>query len=177
MAISKERKIDLLNQYRDLLKSSSGIVLASYSGLRVREMQDLRRNIREAGGEFHVIKNRLVRLAFMEKGLPIPDEGLNGAIAIGFAYDDIPGVVKAIVNLARESDSAEIKGAVLNGVVYDSKQVKRIADLPPMPMLRAQLLGVIQAPATRIAGALAGSVRQVVNVIHAYSETQTSAAA
>ena len=67
-----------------------------------------------------------------------------------------------------------MKPALLDGFVYDGRQVERLADLPPQPVLRAQLLGVLQAPAGQIARALAGSVRQLMNVMKAYSESQAA---
>ncbi len=176
LAISKERKQALVAQYEALLKESNGMVLTGFSGLTVREMEGLRRRIREVGGEFHVVKNTLAKLAFERAGLEMPEEMLEGTTAIGFASDDIPGVARAIVELARQVDTVGIKGGYIEGIFYSADQMERLADLPPLPVLRGQLLGVIQAPATKVAGLLAASVRQVVNVVKAYSETEAPAA-
>lgn len=171
MAITRARKQELVSQYRELIQKSSGMVLSSYSGLGVREMEELRRKVREAGGEFHVVKNSLLGLAMQEEGVPIPDGSLEGTTAVGFAQDDIPAVAKAIVDLARDGDAMKLKNAVIEGVVYASEKVERLAELPPLSVVQAQLLGLFQAPGGRLAGALAGSVRQVVNVFKAYAES------
>lgn len=176
MPVTRQRKQELVQAYREWLEGSSGLILTSYSGMSVRALEDLRRKVREAGGEYHVIKNRLMALAMRQAGMDVPPEALEGTTAIGFAGEDIPGVLKAIVETARQAEALKVKVALLEGRVYEARQVERLAELPPLPVVRAQLLGLLQAPATRVAGALAGSVRQVVNVVKAYSETQPAGA-
>lgn len=176
MSVSRERKQELVARYRTWLEGSSGLILASYSGMSVRGLEELRRKVRDAGGEFHVVKNRLMALALREAGVDLPAHGLEGSTAIGFASDDIPAVAKAIVEVARQSEALVLKIGVVEGRVVERIQVERLAELPPLPVLRAQLLGVIRAPAGRVAGALAGSVRQVVNVVKAHAATQPAGA-
>ncbi|OGO14899.1 MAG: 50S ribosomal protein L10 [Chloroflexi bacterium RBG_16_48_8] len=171
MAISKERKLELVEQYKEWLEESSGIVLTSFSGITVKELEGLRRNIREIGGEFHVVKNTLIELALKDAGITLPNEILQGTTAIGFTSEDIPGLAKAISELARESGSIDIKGGVVEKVVYNGNQMKSLADLPPLPILQAKLLSMIQTPASRVAMVLAGSVRQLINVTKAYADT------
>jgi large subunit ribosomal protein L10 len=176
LAISKARKQALTADYAEKLRRSQGIVLAAFSGSRVSELEALRRKVRENGGEFHVVKNRLMLLALKEAGMPVPSGGLEGTTAVGFAGDDVPGVAKAIVDAARTSEALKVKGGVISGVAYAPAEIERLADLPPMPVLRARLLGVIGAPASRLAGVLAGSVRQLATVVKAYSEKAPVAA-
>ncbi len=176
MAISREKKEQLVASYREMLSRSSGVIFTSYSGLSVREMESLRRQVREAGGEFHVVKNRLVKLAFESVGLPLPDGVLVGTTALGFAEEDIPSVTKAIVELAKESGRLEVKGGIIDGKPYDAQEVVRLAELPPLPVLRAQLLGLLQTPATRLAGSLVAPARQLASVFRAYSEAAAQAA-
>jgi large subunit ribosomal protein L10 len=166
----------MVDAYRAWLEESSGLVLTSYTGMSVRALEDLRRKVREAGGEFHVVKNRLMTLALRQAGMDVPEAALEGTTAIGFAGDDVQATLKAIVETARQAEALKVKAALLDGRLYEPRQVERLAELPPLPVMRAQLLGLIQAPATRVAGALAGSVRQVVNVVKAYSETQPAGA-
>ena len=177
MAISKKQKQELVSLYQELVRKSNGMVLASYSGMRVSELEGLRRNLRESGAEFRIVKNTLMELALQQAGLPVPKDSFIGTTAVGFASEDVLAMAKAIVDLSRTSEAIKVKGAVVDGVAYGTQQVQMLADLPPMPVLRALLLGVISAPATRVAGALAGSVRQVVNVVKAYSEKAPAGAA
>ncbi|MEW6568054.1 MAG: 50S ribosomal protein L10 [Chloroflexota bacterium] len=175
MAITKERKQALIAQYRELLQRSIGVILADYSGLTVRDLEDMRRKARELGAELHVVQNRLAKLAFKQAGLPVPEEALVGTTAIGFASDDALALAKMIVEAGKQSEFVRLKGGVVDGQLYDARQVEALAELPPLPVLRARLLALVQAPASRVAGALADSVRQLVSVVKAYSEAGASA--
>lgn len=171
MAITKDRKLELVQQYKEWLGENNGIVFASYSGITVKQLEGLRRKIREMGGEFHVVKNTLIQLALVDAGLNLPQEILQGTTAIGFTSEDIPGLAKAISDLAKESSAMDIKGGVVDRVIYNGAQMKNLAELPPLPIIQAQLLSMIQAPASRVANALASSVRQLVNVTKAYADS------
>jgi large subunit ribosomal protein L10 len=177
LAITKERKQAMVKQYRDLVGSSQGIILASYTGLAVKDLERLRRKVRELGGEFHVVKNRLARLTLKEAGLTVADEALQGATAIGFAPDDPLAMAKAIVDFSKESDRVKVKAGVVNGVVYDGKQIVRLAEMPPLPVLRARLLGLFTTPATRLATILVTPARQMATVVKAYADKSAEAAA
>ena len=172
MPVTRERKQELVQAYRQWLEGSSGVVLTSYSGMSVRALEDLRRKVREAGGEDHAIKNRLMGLGRGRGGREGRSRALGGSTGIGFGGEAVAGMVKAIVETARQSEALKVKAALLEGRIYDARQVERLAELPPLPVMRAQLLGLLQTPATRVAGVVAGSVRQIVNVVKAYSETQ-----
>jgi large subunit ribosomal protein L10 len=174
--VTRERKQELVESYRQWMSGSNGLILTNYTGMSVRGLDDLRRRVREAGGELHVVKNRLMALALRQAGVEIPAEALEGPTAVGFAGEDVPAVAKAIVDVTRQVETLRLKLGVLEGRVYDARQVERLAELPPLPIVRARLLGLLQTPAGRVAGVVAGSVRQVVNVVKAYSETQPAGA-
>jgi large subunit ribosomal protein L10 len=176
LAISKELKEVLVDKYKRLISENSAVILTSNSGLSVKEMEGLRKNIREVGGEFLVVKNTLVKRAFDETDTPMPEGGLEGTTAIGATTEDVIGLAKAIVDLSREVDTFTIKGAIIDGDVVETTRIRMLADLPPLPVLQSQLLSVLQAPAARVAGVLNGSVRQVVTVIKAYAKKEPAAA-
>jgi large subunit ribosomal protein L10 len=170
LAITKSRKQALVAQYQDLLSRSKGAILAGFSGMTVRDLEELRRKIRDQGGEFHVVKNRLAKLAFKEAGLPVPEEALEGTTVVGFAMEDVTILAKTIVEAAKQSGAVWLKGGVLEGALYSARQIEQLAELPALPVLQARLLGVLKAPASRVAGALAGSVRQLATVVKAFGE-------
>jgi len=177
LAITKERKQAIVQQYRDLVSKSQGIVLASYSGLSVKDLERLRRKIRELGGEFRVVQNRLARLTLKEAGLAVADQALEGSTAVGFAIEDPLAVAKAIVDFSKELDKVKVKAGVVHGVVYDGAQMVRLAEMPPLPVLRAQLLGQFNTPATRLASLLVTPARQMASVVKAYADKPAQAAA
>ncbi len=175
MAITREQKEQLVSEYKEILSSNKAIILTHYQGLTVQQMEALRAQVRETGGEYQVVKNTLVKMAFDDVGLPQPQGSLDGPTAIGVTSEDLPALAKAIVDLSKEVDVFQVKSAIIEGEVYDSAEIVRLAELPPLPVLRAQLLGLVQTPARHIASALAGSMRQVVNVLNAYSEQEAAA--
>ncbi|MGD2161712.1 MAG: 50S ribosomal protein L10 [Anaerolineales bacterium] len=175
MALTRERKQELVSEYKEILSQNKAIILTHYQGLTVPQMEALRAQVRESGGNYQVVKNTLVKMAFEDVGLPQPEGGLDGPTAIGATSDDLPGLAKAIVDLSKEVDVFHVKSAIIDGEVFDAAEIVRLAELPPLPVLRAQLLGLVQTPARNIAGVLAGSMRQVVNVLNAYSEQEAAA--
>ncbi len=177
MAITKERKEELVKTYRELIQKSEGLILIEYRGLNMKGMGPLRTKVREASGELRVVKNKLARLALSQAGTTVPDDLFVQTTAIGFAFTDVPGVAKALTTFAKDSEFVKVKGGVLGRKVLNSKEVEALAELPPLPVVRAQLLGLLKTPASRLTGVVAGGVRQVVNVVKAYSEKEAPAAA
>jgi large subunit ribosomal protein L10 len=175
LAITKERKDELVKQYSDLIQKSAGMVLIEYRGLNMKGMGPLRGKVREASGELHVVKNTLAQLALKQAGRSVPEELFTKTTAVGFAFTDVPSVAKALTTFAKESEFVKVKGGLLGDKILNTKQIEALAELPPLPVIRAQLLGLLSAPASRLTGVVAGSVRQVVNVVKAYSEKEAPA--
>jgi large subunit ribosomal protein L10 len=172
LAISKERKEVLLKVYAELIQKSEGMILVEYRGLSMKGMDPLRGRVRQASGELHVVKNTLVQKALQAAGRDAPAELFTQTTAIGFAFADVAGVAKALTAFAKENEFVKVKGALLGGRVLTTKEVQALAELPPLPVLRGQLLGLLSAPASRLTGVVAGGVRQIMNVVKAYSEKE-----
>ena len=177
LALTKERKVELIDEYRELIGKSQGMILVEYRGINMKGMDPMRRKVREAQGELHVVKNTLARKVLAEMGRPAPEDLFAQTTAVAFAFGDAPAVAKALTAVAKDSEFVKVKGGFLGNEVLNAKQVEALAELPPLPVLRAQLLGLISTPASRIAGVLASSVRQVATVVKAYSEKEAAPAA
>jgi len=177
LAISKARKDELLKKYAELIEKSEGLILVEYRGLSMKGMDPLRRKVREASGELHILKNTLALRALREAGRPAPEALFTQTTAVGFAFGDVPGVAKALTGIAKDSGFVKVKGALLGHQVLDAKSVEALSELPPLPVLRAQFLGLLSAPASRLAGVVASGVRQVVNVVKAYADKTDEAPA
>lgn len=176
MAITKERKEELLRTYAELVKKSEGLILIEYRGLSMKGMDPLRGKVRDAAGELHVVKNTLAMKALEAAGRTAPAELFTQTTAVGFAFSDVPAVAKALTAFAKDSEFVKVKGGLLGDKFLSPKDIEALAELPPLPIVRAQLLGLLQAPASRITGAIAGGVRQVVNVVKAYADKVEGAA-
>ncbi|MDH3943694.1 MAG: 50S ribosomal protein L10 [Anaerolineae bacterium] len=177
MALTKERKDQAVAQYQEWLQKSEAVVMAEFSGLTMKAIDKLRADMREAGGEFHIIKNTLAKIAFKNSGFEVSEEWLTGTTALGIAFEDPPGVAKTIVDLQKEGDSIKIKGGFLGKDPLTAAEITVMAELPPLPVVRAQLLGTIMAPASKLTRTLAEPGRQLAQVVKAYSENEPAAAA
>ncbi len=176
MAISKKRKQELVGQYVHWLDQSQAMFLTEYTGLSMKQIDDLRSKVREVGGEFHVVKNTLGEVAFRSAGLELPREFLQGSSAIVFAFRDAPETAKVLSDFARTSEFVKIKGGYLDRKPISAEEVKALAELPPLPVMRAQLLGTIAAPASKLVRTLAEPARQVAAVLKSYAEKDSAPA-
>lgn len=178
MAISKQRKEELVAKYIEELEQSQGIILTDYRGLSVSDLSNLRRTMRPLGAGFQVVKNRLLKLALKEAGISLPEEWLIGPTAIGFCHKEVPPVAKALTDAAKELETLRIKGGVLDASVIEAQEVNAIAELPSREVLLAQILGTVNVPASQMAGVVASGIRQILNVLQAYvDKLQESGAA
>lgn len=175
MAKTKERKVEITNQYQDWVSKSQAVFIAEYTGMTMEHLDDLRGKLREVGAEFHVIKNTLGKRVFSDAGFEVPEEYFTGSTAIGFAFEDSPGTAKAISDFAKDVDFVKIKGGFLGEKTISSDEIKALAELPPLPVMRAQLLGVLQAPASKLVRTLAEPGRGLASVFRAYSESEAAA--
>jgi large subunit ribosomal protein L10 len=170
LAITKQQKREIVAQYVEWLERSGAFVVTEYTGLDMKAIDALRTKIREAGGEFHVVKNTLVKLALKDADIAFDDEHFLGSTAIGFAFEDPPALAKAISEFSKESEFVKIKVGYLDKQMMSAADVKALADLPPLPVMRATLLSTLLAPASQLVRTLAEPGRQVAAVMKAYSE-------
>lgn len=176
MAISRAQKTDVVSQYQDWLNRSQAAFVSEYTGLDSKQIGELRIKIRQAGGEFHVVKNTLGRLVLETAGHTIPAGLLEGSTAFCFAFNNAPDVAKALTEFARTSEKVNVKGGFLGKSTITPDQVKALADLPPLPVMRAQLMGTLLAPASQLVRILAEPGRQVAAVVKAYADKDTATA-
>lgn len=176
MAITKERKEEVLTQYADWLKQSQAVVLVEYTGVRMKDLDNIRAKIRESGGEFHVVKNTLARRAFADGGMELPRDFLVNSTAISFAFSDPASTAKALSDATKGNEFVKVKGGYMSGQLLNAAQVKALADMPPLPVVRAQLLGVLQAPAGKLVRTIAEPARGLAAVIQAFTEKAPAAA-
>jgi large subunit ribosomal protein L10 len=175
LAFSKEHKAKMVEQYQTWTDESLAMFVVEYSGLDMKGINTIRAKIREAGGELHVVKNTLMRSVFAKKGISMEGKLLEGSTAIGFAFSDAPSMAKAITDFAKGNEFFKVKGGYLGQDEMSAAQVKALADLPSLPVMRATLLGVIQAPAGKLVRTLAEPARGLAAVIKAHSEQPVAA--
>ena len=146
----RAEKIESVKEISADLGRATVAVLAEYRGLTAGEMNRLRRAVREADGRCRVAKNTLARRAVSTTRYERLTPLLEGPLALIFGFHDPVALAKVAVKLAEELPKLRIRGAVLEGEVLPAAEVKALAELPPREVVLAQLLGLLQAPATRL---------------------------
>lgn len=174
----KTGKADTVEAMRRAIASQRGAVVAAHSGLTVAEVTSLRKKLREAGAEFRVVKNTLVRLAAKGTDFSKLDDVFTGPTAVGFAKVDPVALAKAMKEFAGGNPKLKLKAGYLDGRVLSAREVEALADTPSRQVLLARLAGGLAAPLSRFAQALSGPERKLVyalNSIHDQKSRQTSA--
>jgi large subunit ribosomal protein L10 len=141
-----EQKQQLVSVITEKLRNSKATVVVDYRGLKVKEVTELRKQLREAGVEFKVYKNSMTRRATAELELTQIDEALVGPTAIAFSNDDVIAPAKILNEFAKKHAALEIKVGVIEGKFASLEEVKALAELPSRDGLLSMLLSVLQAP-------------------------------
>ena len=141
-----EEKARLVSEVADKLRNCACTVLTDYRGLNVAQVTELRKQLREAGVEFRVVKNTMTRRATAETGLTELDAHLTGPTAIAFSKDDVVAPAKILTDFAKKNDALQLKAGVVEGKVVGVDQIKALASLPSREGLLSMLLSVLQAP-------------------------------
>jgi large subunit ribosomal protein L10 len=148
--VDRAQKRELVERLNDQWKTSGVIVVAHYQGMTVAQMTDFRKRIKDAGGVVKVTKNRLAKLAVKGTGVESISDLLRGQTCVAYSQDPI-SAAKVSVRYARENERLVILGGAMGKTRLDSDGVKALADLPSLDELRGKLIGLLQAPAAKIA--------------------------
>ena len=160
----------LTNEYVARLNASPFFIVVGYQGLKVSHLTELRKRLTVAGAEVHVVKNTVFRVAAKEAGLADLNGSLTGQLAVVTGKKDISAAAKALKNFAAEFDKLKLKFGYLNSQRLDDKSILALADLPSLDVLRAKLLGLLNAPATKLVTLINTPAVQLAQVIKAKSE-------
>jgi len=172
--VNRDEKVQAVQDLNGIFTSAGVVVVTHYSGLTVADVTQLRVQMAEAGANFRVIKNRLAKIAL--DGTPCAgiSELLAGPIAIAFS-EDFVAAPKVVATFAEQNDNLVILGGVMGETILNVDDVKALAALPSLDELRAKLLSLFNAPATRIAGVLQAPAVQLARVFSAYGATDEAA--
>lgn len=146
-----QEKQDAVAVITTKLTQSPSTVVADYRGLNVAQVTELRKQLRDAGIEFQVLKNSLVRRATEAAGYSELNEILTGPSAIAFSGEDAVAPAKILNDFAKKNDALKLKGGVVEGKVIGTEQIKALAELPSREGLLSMLLSVLQAPVRNFA--------------------------
>lgn len=160
--MNREEKAQLLSELNELFSKAEIVVVSHYKGLTVKEVSELRDNIRKAGAGFRVTKNRITRLALKGTNFENLADLFKGPTAIAFASDPV-SACKACVEFAKTNEKLIIVGGAMGTGALSTDEIKKLASIPSMDELRAKIIGLLQAPAAQLA-----------RVTKAYSEKEAA---
>ncbi|MBV8055682.1 MAG: 50S ribosomal protein L10 [Deltaproteobacteria bacterium] len=149
--MKKEEKNAIIVQLAESLNRASIAVVSEYKGIKAGESDDLRRRLRAAQGEFRVAKNTLVRLAIKNTRFEALEPNLGGTVGLLLSYADPVELAKTINSLRELGERFKVRGGVLEGKPLTAGEISALATLPPREVIFSQLLGLLQAPAARLA--------------------------
>lgn len=167
MPKSKEQKKDFLDKLKDKMSKSKSTVFSSDTGLNVKTSEELRKELKKNGAEYLVAKKTLLKLATKDLGESEEVDNLKGSVGVVLSYEDEVAGPRVINKFAKDNETLELGGGVLEGNFIMPDMVKRLANLPTKEQLLANLVGSLRSPMTGMVGVLGGVQRNFVGVLSA----------
>jgi large subunit ribosomal protein L10 len=167
--MDRAQKAESIEALKGVFADAGAVVVTHYMGLTVAEMTELRTRLRKEGAALKVVKNRLAQKALDGKAGEGAEALFKGPVAIAFGPDPV-SAAKVTAQYAKDNDKFVVVGALMGDVVLDAKGVGALATLPSLDQIRAQLIGLLNAPATKVAGVLQAPAGQLARVLKAHAD-------
>ena len=165
-----QAKVQSVRALKERLGAAKTAVLTEYRGLTVRQLSDLRKQLKATAAEYKVVKNRLARLAVKDSALDALATHLTGPTGLVLTAQDPVGVARALQAFVRANPALTIKVGLVEGTVLQAPELKALADLPSKEALRAQLVGALQGPMSQLVTLLTAPHRELAQVLEARSK-------
>jgi large subunit ribosomal protein L10 len=175
VAFSKQHKNEMLKSYEQWLEQSQAVFVLEYRKMGMKDVDALRAKVRDAGGQLHVVKNTLMGKALDQSNTK--HKTLEGTSLMAFAINDVPALAKVFLDVTKNSEVYKLKGGYMDGREITPSDVRTLSELPPLPVMRAKVLGMLQAPASKLVRTINEPARSLAFVLKAYSQKEESAPA
>ena len=172
MLLTRPQKEQLVAAMEKSLVESKMAVLINFQGLKVKEIQDLKKKLREKGIGFQIIKNSLFKIALKNASLKIEDSVLDQPLAIIWGLEDEVEPARLIVEFGKTTEALKIIGGIINKIYTDKSIIQQLASLPRRQELYAHLVGSLNAPMFRLVNVLQGNLRSLVYILKQYQESK-----
>ncbi len=169
MALTREKKEEIVDDIRQKVSEKTVVYFVNYKGMKARQIDELRNELKENDANVMVVKKTLAKIAFEKEGIEFDPQDLDGELAFVFGFGNIIAPAKVISNFSKNY-KIEILGALLNEDILKAEKVQKMADLPGKEQLRAQLVSTIAAPLTGFVGVLEGNIKGLLTVLKKESE-------
>lgn len=166
----KQYKVDQVRELVSRLQKKKNIILTDYSGIPVKGLTELRNQLRKSGIEYKVVKNNLFKKALKDSDFVEVDDFLKGPLGVVFTDNDLGEAAKILKNFKKEYAKFNYSMGIMDNVVYNADQVKRIADIPTKEVLISQIMSLINSPATGIASVINQNIASLARAIKAVAE-------
>jgi len=170
MAKSKEQKIGLIDSLKKNLIEKKSALLIDYQGLKVKEIQEMRRKLRDQGISFAVTKNSLLAIALKKENMSLEKEIMDKPLAVSFADDEVT-LAKELTAAAKQYEAIGILGGFIDKKYISEDVVKQLSLLPGREELYNKLVGSINSPISGFVNVMAGNIRNFINVLNNYKES------
>ena len=170
-----QAKVESVDALKKRLGTAKTAVLTEYRGLTVRQISDLRKQLKATASEYKVVKNRLARIAVKDSPLSPLAPHLKGPTGLVITAQDPVSVAKALQTFVRANPALTIKVGLVEGAVLEAPALRALADLPSKEALRAQMVGALQGPMSQLVSLLIAPHRELVRILQARSESASEA--
>lgn len=170
--MEKSEKQAMVEYLSTQFSKAQAAFLTDYRGLDVEELSSLRNKLEEQGAEYRVVKNTLAKIAARGTIVEACSDSLQGPNAMALVYDDPAAAAKVLVDFAKQEDNLEVKGGVLGESVLSPADIIHLASLPSKDVLRAQLLGTMNAVPGGLVNVFSGVIRSLVQVLSAIQDAK-----
>jgi len=172
--LPREDKVERVSELKEDIQGSTAMYLTDYRGLSVSEITSLRRNLKDAGADYKVVKNTLFKRAAEGLEDPALVSTMEGPTAIAFVHNDPIAPARTIVDFMRDHKTLSIKGGYLDGRFYGPSDVTALSKVPPRDQLIAMLVGSLQSPISGFVGTLQGVVSNLVYTLQGLVEKKSA---
>jgi large subunit ribosomal protein L10 len=174
--MARAEKIAKVEEIRQDFLTHQVIFFTDFSGLKVKEINSLRFTLRDAGAEYHVLKNTLTLLAIEGTDYEPAARFIEGPVAAAFTSGDPMAVAKELVTFARTNDALKIKGGFMEGSLLEAADVRGLAVLPSRDVMLARVAGTFKAPISNLYNVLSNPCRKLVYALRAVADLKSEAA-
>ena len=165
----RSEKRDFVVGLEEVYRQSNSVIITHYHGLTVKQVTSLRKTLKASGAGFKIVKNTLSKIAAVNAGLSDIEHFLSGPTAIAYSADPVEAA-KIVVDFAKTNEKLKIVGGIVDNQILDIKSIHQLAKLPSLNELRGQIIGVLQAPASKIARVLQAPAATLARVFQAYAD-------
>ncbi len=177
MPLTRQQKQELLDSYQEGMAGAQHLFLLDYKGVTVNEDTEFRRRVREVGGTYEVVKNRIVLMAIEGKALQDLNDRFQGPTAVAYTADDPVGLAKAVTAFVKEVPAVEIKGGLVEGQIIAPEDIQKIASLPSREELLTKMVFLLQSPVSGLVRVLGAIPRQFVIALDQVRQQKEGSAA